>query len=374
MGSYSRVNQINLHPSTRYGDGILSNGTKFQTGRFLGRNRAFNCDFDLMQRAGGANPSITINNTSTGTKNAYTFDRWQCVVGAMTSATVSQASDTLAGTYVAQVGRSNGTSGTSQIKFGQTLTINMCKHMAGNPCSYQVKLAAGSGFSGAGGLLTVRVYSGTGTTDVSNLSTGFVGATPILDTTIALNATLTINMFELGTLLNNVTQLSLEFSYIPTGSNAANDYFVVSRPQIEDSLFCTPFEYRAWQEHLDTCCFFYQKSYDYQVAPGTLNTYAGAVPLANNTSILGAIGNYSFVGAVFMVEEMRTTPSIATYSIVGGKTSTLTTMGGADMNSGTGAPAVQNSKCFSIQNISGGSINSSYGGFFVHYLADAEIY
>lgn len=232
-----------------------------------GLNLLINGDFQIWQRSTGGSAVITVPASTT----QYTADRWQIVTGASQICTVNQATGggyVLSGSYLAWIQRNAGQTGTTAIKFGQSLTRDMCSGVAGNSITISFSAAPGLNYSASGNILTVSLITGTGTTDISGISgTAYIGsvtqsANVVLTMTPSLqNFTAT---FAVG---STVTQMCVVFSFVPTGTAAASDNFVLTNVQTEISPNATPFQGKTWAQDSFECKFFYQKSFTYQTLP-----------------------------------------------------------------------------------------------------------
>ena len=85
--------------------------------------------------------------------------------------------------------------------------------------------------------------------------------------------------------------------------------FYLTGVQLEAGSVATPFERRHYGQELALCQRYYQKSYDYDTAPGT-NTIVGSVTARGDSNT--AMTN-SPLGTRFVV-TMRTVPTLVTYS------------------------------------------------------------
>lgn len=365
-------NTSNIGVSQRYGDSVLSNTKRLIPMRTPGRNRLINGDFQVMQRSTGGTGVLSVAGTTSAATTLYTHDRWQLQASANQTASSRQIAGTTDARMMAQI---DNITGGGQIRFAQCLIADQAIGVATYPLSLSFWAMCGSNFSSPGGLLTVRIYSGTNTTDVSNLTVGFSGLTVVLNTTIQLTTSPAFFSFNNLVTTAGLTQLSLEFSYVAAGTpaTALTDNFILGNVQLEQSPNVTPFEHKYFVNVLNECEFFYQKSYAYSIAPATNNATNGVIALINNTSVLGPIGANYFVGTVFLEPQMRIQPSLTILSFAASKPNTISNGSGTDLATGSGTPALGSPKCFCIQNVSGGSLSSSYGAFFCHFTASSEV-
>jgi len=90
-----------------------------------------------------------------------------------------------------------------------------------------------------------------------------------------------------------------------------NDNFFITGIQLEIGEQATPFEHRSFADELAACQRYYQKSYNYSVAPGTA-TQVGATYSTTETS-----SNYPTAGFTSFPVKMRATPTITSYDYAG---------------------------------------------------------
>ena len=119
------------------------------------------------------------------------------------------------------------------------------------------------------------------------------------------------------------------------GTNGAT--FYLTGVQLEIGSIATPFERRSFGQELALCQRYYQKSYEYNVVPGTsvTGTYRGLVPGSTNSN--AASNGFTPTFYAFKV-PMRATPNYAYYDAAGNisKFSTLT-FGGLSLTNNVGA-------------------------------------
>lgn len=222
---------------------------------FPNRNRIINGSMRIWQHYAVATPTTgTITNTW-----AWAADRWQFQVGSATNGTASQQAGATSGSQVTRVQRNNGDTGTANITYSQSLTRDQCIGAAGNIITLSFKARKGANFSSGSNNLTVAVYSGTGTSDISNLTSTFTGANSEASTNVVLTSNFQTFTLTTGTLGSTVTQLESRFLFAGGGTAGAADYFEITDVQLEispiattyeginviaDQLRCWPFRYR----------------------------------------------------------------------------------------------------------------------------------
>jgi hypothetical protein len=210
-----------------------------------GRNRIINGNFQGWQRG----------TSFTGTTK-YGPDRWQ-VGNASGTWTVSQQPGATSGSYKCRVQRNSSATDTTVLGITSSLTRDMCIGMAGNVATLSYTITAGPNFSASGSLVSVTIKTGTGTADVSSVTTGFTGSTT-LSTTQVISTTETRYSYTTAAFGSTVTQASVGISFTPVGTAGVGDYFDVSNIQLEVSPTATSFEYMNYCDTIRACEFFFQ--------------------------------------------------------------------------------------------------------------------
>jgi len=88
------------------------------------------------------------------------------------------------------------------------------------------------------------------------------------------------------------------------GTNGAT--FYITGVQLEKGSTATSFDYRPYGTELILCQRYYQKSYAIESPPGSATTLNMA-----GTSISGPSGAGNYIGTVYFVQTMRTTPTLS---------------------------------------------------------------
>ena len=163
---------------------------------------------------------------------------------------------------------------------------------------------------------------------------------------------------------------SLQYPDSTTTWYTTNDStFETTGWQLEVGSQVTPFEHRSFAEELKLCKRYYQKSYAYGTAPGTADSFLNQLV----GRAYAAVSNRMELNTRFEV-EMRTTPTLTTYTPSGGTTGKV-----EDYASGNGTAAGTSRDVSAVRNLG----NKGFGGITVspaqdgvlgvHYTADAEI-
>jgi hypothetical protein len=224
---------VGLDGETIVADSSTSTGLRYQVP--VNANPVLNSAFQVWQRG----TSIA----GSGAAYLYTADRWQ--TEASTSITVSrQATGDTTNLpfiqYCARAQRNNGSTATAGVMLSQSLeTINSIPY-AGKTVTFSFYARRGANYSSTSNLLNVYLASGTGT-DQNVFVGGYTGASNV----IAQSATLTTTWQRFtysATVGATATELGVQFTYTPTGTAGAADYYEVTGVQLEVGSVATPFK------------------------------------------------------------------------------------------------------------------------------------
>jgi len=267
------------------------------------------------------NMAVSQRGTSFTSINTYTIDRWRTFGGPITF-TVTQT-DSLAtyspSRYAIRFARDSGATQTNDSGIAQGIETQNSYALRGKKVTISFRARCGANYSASSSNLLVRVFTGTGTDENPVGMTG-------LSQEIGSNVTLTTSLQSFsvtGTLSSSFTQATLTFSYTPTGTAGANDWFEVTDVQLEIGDRATPFERRSYGQELALCQRYYEisatnspgtgashwsgrvtgstyarQAVSYKVTkraiPGTITTVTGdygtfssAAPTVNNSTIHG---------------------------------------------------------------------------------------
>lgn len=352
----NQVTTLNLDPA------LLSTLQALQAklGMSLGidDNLLYNGPLCVWQR--GTNFSLT------GPITAYTADRWQIKVAGSEPITASQVMNAN-GTYALKLIRTSGSANIGQVDICQSLPVSRSLSAQGQTLTLSFSAQMGSTFSAPNAQITASVIGGTGTSDGSYLSGNFVNPTVLATEAVTLLPTLSSYTLSV-TVPSNITQLAVDISYAPEGQAGADDSLTVSHFYLGHNS--NPVLNQDFAHHLKECLPFYQKSYSYSVAPGTLGQYAGMF-FAPYSGTLGT--NFALPGPLFGT-PMRTIPTIQTFNFNTPNSNALSSGDNSvDYSSGSAVPYnTLNEKGFDIQN-TGAGINAVFGGFKYHWTAQSEL-
>jgi hypothetical protein len=189
-------------------------------------NPVINSGFDIWQRG-----------TSIAATAAYLYnaDRWLFVRGGFaTGATISRqtTSDTTNLPniqYAARVQRNSGNTSTAFLELSQTIETANSLPFVGKTVTLSFYARKGANYSETNSILVASFVYGTGTDQsVQN----FTSLTTIASSSVGL--TTTWQRFAINaTIATAATELAMIFSYTPTGTAGANDWFEITGVQID---------------------------------------------------------------------------------------------------------------------------------------------
>jgi hypothetical protein len=213
---------------TLVADSSTSTGLRYQPS--TGRNFALNSDFTIWQRG------TTITPTTNG--GAYCADRWFITRGSNTSITATQqtagnlsTTPNQAFRYYARVQRTAASTTTTNVDFGQMFETSQVTLLAGQTVTFSGYIRKGANFSATSDVIKMQIIEGTGT-DQKQMDGGYTGGAFVVDT--AKTLTSSWQRFSVtGTVATTSTEITIKFSYTPTGTAGAADYFDVVGAQLE---------------------------------------------------------------------------------------------------------------------------------------------
>jgi hypothetical protein len=221
-----------------------------------GKNLIINGGFDIWQRGTSA---IAI-----GSGGDYTADRWQ---GYRSGAGFTVARQTTNDTtnlpfiqYCARIQRASGNSTTASAIFASsTESVNAIPY-AGRAIVFSFYARAGANFSATSSQLTVQLQTGTGT-DQNAIMTGYTGLVNAVNSTATLTTTWQRFTYT-ATLGATVTEIAPYFTFAPTGTAGANDWYEITGVQVEIGSSVTTFSRNAGtiQGELAACQRYYWRA------------------------------------------------------------------------------------------------------------------
>lgn len=333
------------------------------------RNMCLNGSFDVWQRGAGDSSVINVGASTT----AYTVDRWYLTTGANEACTVAaHTALTNKSRLACRVQRTNGQTGTTQLKFGYPFTTDEVNMMRGDSIALRIVLSTGANWSPTSGTLNVDVYFGTGTQ--GKRAGGFTNESHPLSLTVNL-ATSSGNVVLEGnsgttTVATNATQGEIQLTWTPTGTAGVNDFVDLDDCQLEIGTVNTTFERLPFGTLLNEMRRHYIKTFRYSVAPAqATGDFAGSLG-TNATYNVSTTGVGPWVQWSFPV-EMIGNPVVTTYNPGASNANWRDQTGSADMTVSVD-PAAAKSQHGVFISSAGGASNSASVGHTCHIHAQAD--
>jgi microcystin-dependent protein len=236
-------------------------------------NRILNGSFDIWQRG---------TSFTSPANSSYVADRWATNVPAVS--TISRQSASLTGfQYCMRVQRNSGQTTTAPFYVGQPFAIEEAIQLAGKTATISFYARAGANFSSSGNALSVTVSTGTGASDANRMAVTYTGDVAALNTPVTL--TTSWQIFSLTfTFGSTITQFMPYFSFTPSGTAGANDYFEVTGVQLQTGSTASSFRRNApsIQAELAACQRYYQLNTSWYQPTGATAFSNGARTLVVN--------------------------------------------------------------------------------------------
>lgn len=278
------------------------------------RNVAWmNGGFEVWQRGAGAAASIAVGASST----AYTADRWYITTGANQASTISaQVGLSDNSIFCCRVQRNAAQTGTTAVVFGYPLDIDELIRMRGQKVTLSFLASTGANWSPTNGTLTASLFVGTGT--VGKRGGGFTSETTVvtISTNLAAGSSATsISGTSSAVVPTTATQGEIQFTWTPTGTAGAADYFNVDNLQLEANQTTTTwtptnFDRIPFERCVEGCKTHYQKTFAYTVAP------ASGGGIENSLSVLISPAAATISLWWQLPTEMRTDPTFSKFHVV----------------------------------------------------------
>jgi hypothetical protein len=246
-----------------------------------GKNFAINGGFDIWQRG-----------TSGTFSNSVVYpaaDRfWAVCTGSAPTCTMSQVTaDTTGLRYGMRFGRNSGQTNTGAPYVGQAFETANTIPLAGKTVTVSFYAKAGANAPTSLGL---SIYTGTGTDQSvgSLFSSGWTGGTSLYNANITVTTTMT-RYSQTVTFGATASQLVVHFSYAPTGTAGANEWFQIEGLQVEIASSASAFSRNApsIQAELAACQRYYYRAVA-DTAYGTVASYAVASSSSGFISVIQA--------------------------------------------------------------------------------------
>lgn len=214
------------------------------------RNVIINGGFDLWQRG--------TSTTITGPKaSSYLADRWSAyrAVGGSTQSRVSAGLDGFQ--YAMRIQRNSGNTDVTPLYIGTSFETSVVEKLANRQVVLSFYAKAGANYSASGSNLLVRTGVGTGT-EANVIYDSYTSYSEPSATNVVL--TTSWQQFVLYfTIPAGSRQAGCFFTFSPTGTAGANDFFDITGVQLEQNTAPTPFEQRPIGIETSLCQRYYER-------------------------------------------------------------------------------------------------------------------
>jgi hypothetical protein len=274
---------------------------------FFAKNVLINGNFIVAQRG----TSFTSATTPANSDDTYLFDRWILLSDGNDRADVTQETSVIPTPGYSAIKLDVETVGSPNEKFGilQVIEQKNCAHLIGQRVSLSFKARTTGGVAEN---LRAGIVEWTGAADT--VTSDLVSAWAVEGTNPTLAASWAFLNTPANLALGN-TYATFKIEDIAVGASMTNlgvfiweddtdlvatDVIYITDVQLERGSHATDFEYRPFQTELALCQRYYEKTFDYGVAPVQNSTdYNGAL----NGTGSGAIG--SGVGTIYIDWEFK---------------------------------------------------------------------
>ena len=271
-------------------DGAQTSGAK---------NRVLNSNFSVWQR--GTSSAVTSSSLS-----FLLADRWK-VYRAATGSTVSRqvTGDTTNLPFIQycqRIARDSGNAATNPIITWQNFeTVNSIP-LAGKTVTLSFYARAGANYSATSNGLSVQLIVGTGTDQ--DAATGYTGAGGAIVQTATLTTTWQRFSYS-ATIAATVTEMAPYFTFTPTGTAGANDYYEITGVQLEAANTASPYAPNGatYQAELAACQRYY-----FRTAATSAYSVLGGTGYATSTT--------NFSGSTQAPVTMRVVPTSVDFSTI----------------------------------------------------------
>ena len=192
----------------------------------------------------------------------YTADRWYAAFSGIAGRTLSRQAGSGQLPYLMRVARDNANANTTSLQVGQSLEIADATLYAGQTVTLSYYARKGANYSATSDALVVNIFSGTSSTEANRITTAYAsGGVTDLAATTTLTSTLTRYTHTI-TFGASVTQFAIKFTFTPTGTAGAADYYEIVGVQLEVGNKATPFTRvgGSIQAELANCQRYYFRS------------------------------------------------------------------------------------------------------------------
>ena len=353
VNTLSPVGQAN--GSTLVANSANASGLGWQPLNAAGKNAVINGGMDNWQRG-------TSFTSAWGGNGTYTADRFSiyhnATGGTVTRQTVSDTTNLPTIQYCARIARNNADTSVANFVWAYTLESADSYRFAGQTVVLSFYARKGANYSAASNALTVSLQSGTGTDQNVNLP--FTGAATVASGTATLTTTWQRFQYT-GTVGAAATELGMTFTFTPTGTAGAADYFEITGVQVELGSTASTFSRAGGtiQGELAACQRYYQRM------TGTV--------INNNFGVGTRITTTGLYVPYYLPVQMRTSPTFGVgnqtyFNVNNGLTNTATTAVALDQSSPYIASVVYTTSSSTAG--TAGNIYVNTAGAYLEFIAE----
>jgi hypothetical protein len=250
-----------------------------------------NGNFDVWQR--GTSIAMTA-------ADAYAADRWYAETAtAGTDKTVSQQDGTgVAGSVLcARVAMVQDVD--ELLTFSQALETQDSKKFRGQKLTLSFWARGGAEFVADNPTLVCKIKTGKGTDQKVLAFTTSADA-------ISENKTLTTSWVKhtittTAVIASDITQIGISFAFTHAGAGTTTNYFEITQVQLCAGDVALPFQAKSFEEELQKCKRFYEKSFNYETTPA--HGASATATAEDDTAIRCMTGNWFGAFVQFQVEK-----------------------------------------------------------------------
>lgn len=248
------------------------------------------------------------------TTKTVVADRWKAFRGA-TGSTISRQTGFSGSKYCLRQARDNANASATVLRLWHQLHESVARGLAGQTVILSFDVRAGANYSG--GVMTVRIHTGTAGSEAADLSQSGTGAfvtggaqTPV---STSVTPTTVIQRVVCSSLAmgSTIADLAIQIQWTPAGTAGAADYLEFTNFKLEIGSVATPFDPPLEQSDLAACNYTYQKSFAEGTAPATnVGTGTGEHVSTATRSAL----NTNYLPTVRLKASMRIVPTVTFYN------------------------------------------------------------
>jgi hypothetical protein len=218
---------VGANGDTLVADSSATTGLRYQSG--YNGNAVINGGMDIWQRG-----------TSFTSASVYTADRW--FKGSQANWTTSRQTSSLTGIqYALRLQRDSGNSSTTGCIMAYSIETADALRFADKTVVVSFYARAGANYSPTSSNFLYTLYTGTGTDQRRDQSTGFTGEATVATANVTLTTSWQRFSFT-ASIGSTATEIALTLGFVPTGTAGAADYADFTGVQIELGSAATTFK------------------------------------------------------------------------------------------------------------------------------------